>query len=252
MYSSSASAFCSEVINATAVAPPRLSMNRRRSMFIRPPLSFSAAQGSPCAIGRAASSATGGCISAPPFAPLQPRRFGLASPPAPARTRPHLGEAWENERVGVETRARRASSGIRVCTVMSTTTSLALQSLLLNASTQTGLSRPVSRITGLAGSARPLAAAAAAHRQKGVPVLFVLPTDQDLDDAVDDTRFFLQTLEGLTDADVERVVLPLPSLQVDPYRGPRAAFSRHVCPRPGLVRARRRAGPCGRGLGARR
>ncbi len=102
---------------------------------------------------------------------------------------------------------------------MSTTTSLALQSLLLNALTQTGLSRPVSRIAGLAGSARPLAAAAAAHRQKGVPVLFVLPTDQDLDDAVDDTRFFLQTLEGLTDADVERVVLPLPSLQVDPYRG---------------------------------
>ena len=102
---------------------------------------------------------------------------------------------------------------------MSTTTSLALQSLLLNASAQTGLSRPVSRITGLAGSARALAAAAAAHRQKSAPVLFVLPTDQDLDDAVDDTRFFLQGLEGLTDADVERVVLPLPSLQVDPYRG---------------------------------
>jgi transcription-repair coupling factor (superfamily II helicase) len=102
---------------------------------------------------------------------------------------------------------------------MSTTTSLALQSLLLTAFTRTGLSRSVSRVTGLAGSARPLAAAAAAHRQKGTPVLFVLPADQDLDDAVDDTRFFLQALEGMTAADLERAVLPFPSLQVDPYRG---------------------------------
>jgi transcription-repair coupling factor (superfamily II helicase) len=102
---------------------------------------------------------------------------------------------------------------------MSTTTSLALQSLLLNASAQTGLSRPVSRIAGVAGSARALVAAAASHRQKSVPVLYVLPADQDLDDAVDDARFFLQTIEGLTDADAERLVLPLPSLQVDPYRG---------------------------------
>jgi transcription-repair coupling factor (superfamily II helicase) len=102
---------------------------------------------------------------------------------------------------------------------MSTTTSLALQSLLLDAASRCGLSRPVRRITGLAGSARALAVAAASHRDKATPVLFVLPADQGIDDAVDDTRFFLQGLEGLTDAEAERVVVPFPSLQVDPYRG---------------------------------
>ncbi len=102
---------------------------------------------------------------------------------------------------------------------MATTTSLALQSLLLNAAARSGLSRPIGRVAGLGGSARALVAATAAHRQKATPVVFVLPSDQGLDDAVDDTRFFLQALEGLTDAEVERVVLPFPSLQVDPYRG---------------------------------
>jgi transcription-repair coupling factor (superfamily II helicase) len=102
---------------------------------------------------------------------------------------------------------------------MATTTSLALQSLLLNAVARSGLSRPAPRVSGLGGSARALVAAATAHRQKTTPVLFILPTDQGLDEAVDDTRFFLQAIEGLTDADVERLVLPFPSLQVDPYRG---------------------------------
>jgi transcription-repair coupling factor (superfamily II helicase) len=102
---------------------------------------------------------------------------------------------------------------------MSTTTSLALQSVLLDAVSRSGLSRAARRVTGLGGSARALAAAAAAHRQKSTPVLVVLATDQGIDDAVDDTRFFLQALEGLTDAEAERVVLPFPSLQVDPYRG---------------------------------
>ncbi len=102
---------------------------------------------------------------------------------------------------------------------MSTTTSLALQSVLLDAVSRSGLSRAARRVTGLGGSARALAAAATAHRQKSTPVLFVHATDQGIDDAVDDTRFFLQALEGLTDAEAERVVLPFPSLQVDPYRG---------------------------------
>ena len=104
---------------------------------------------------------------------------------------------------------------------MSTTTtpSLALQSLLLGATTRCGLSRPASRITGLGGSARALAVAAAAHRVRPAPVVFVLPTDVVLDDAVDDVRFMLRSLEGLADTAVERLVLPFPSLQVDPYRG---------------------------------
>jgi transcription-repair coupling factor (superfamily II helicase) len=35
----------------------------------------------------------------------------------------------------------------------------------------------------------------------------------------EDARFFFAALEGLSDAEVERVVLPLPSHEVDPYRG---------------------------------
>ena len=102
---------------------------------------------------------------------------------------------------------------------MTTTTSLALQSLLLTAVNRSGLSRSLSRITGLSGSARALAVAAAANRLRPRPVLFVLPTDAALDDAVDDVRFLLRSLEGLADAVAERMVLPFPSLQVDPYRG---------------------------------
>ena len=36
---------------------------------------------------------------------------------------------------------------------------------------------------------------------------------------ISDARFFYAALEGASEADVERAVLPLPSLQVDPYRG---------------------------------
>ena len=39
-----------------------------------------------------------------------------------------------------------------------------------------------------------------------------------------DARFFLAALEGLSDADVERAVLPFPSHEVDPYRGLKPHF----------------------------
>ena len=39
-----------------------------------------------------------------------------------------------------------------------------------------------------------------------------------------DARFFLAALEGLSDADVERSVLPFPSHEVDPYRGLKPHF----------------------------
>ncbi|MCC7124568.1 MAG: hypothetical protein IT178_06955, partial [Acidobacteria bacterium] len=103
---------------------------------------------------------------------------------------------------------------------MSTTsTSLALQSLLLDTVNRTGLAKPWKRITGLGGSARALAVAAIAHRLRTRPVLFVVAADNMLDEAVDDVRLLLRGLEGLADAVVERAVLPVPSLQVDPYRG---------------------------------
>ena len=46
-----------------------------------------------------------------------------------------------------------------------------------------------------------------------------MPSDADVERLTSDARFFLAALEGLSDAEVERVVLPFPSHEVDPYRG---------------------------------
>ncbi len=59
-------------------------------------------------------------------------------------------------------------------------------------------------------------AAASAARQATV---LVVPSDADVERLTSDARFFLAALEGLSDADVERVALPFPSHEVDPYRG---------------------------------
>ena len=50
-------------------------------------------------------------------------------------------------------------------------------------------------------------------------VLYVLPSDGDLEEAVTDIRFFLSALEGLSAAAGDRAVLAFPSHEVDPYRG---------------------------------
>ncbi len=47
----------------------------------------------------------------------------------------------------------------------------------------------------------------------------MVPTDADVERMTADARFFLAALEGLSDAEVERAVLPFPSHEVDPYRG---------------------------------
>ena len=47
----------------------------------------------------------------------------------------------------------------------------------------------------------------------------VVPTDSDVDTLLTDTRFFLSVLEGSDDAALATTVLPLPSHEVDPYRG---------------------------------
>ena len=49
--------------------------------------------------------------------------------------------------------------------------------------------------------------------------MLVVPTDADVERATRDARFFFAALEGLSDAEVERSVLPFPSHEVDPYRG---------------------------------
>ena len=49
--------------------------------------------------------------------------------------------------------------------------------------------------------------------------MLVAPTDADVERLTADARFFLSSLQGLSEADVERQVLPFPSQEVDPYRG---------------------------------
>ena len=102
---------------------------------------------------------------------------------------------------------------------MSTATSLSVRSLLNSALVRSGLSGRPRAVRGLTPAAKAFAVAGLAHDANDAIVLWVLPTDHDLEDATSDVRFFLSALEALPDAVVERVVLPLPSHQVDPYRG---------------------------------
>jgi transcription-repair coupling factor (superfamily II helicase) len=64
-----------------------------------------------------------------------------------------------------------------------------------------------------------LAVAAASHADREAVLLYVVPTDAEVEHATNDVRFFLSTLEAIPDAVVERLILPFPSYQVDPYRG---------------------------------
>jgi transcription-repair coupling factor (superfamily II helicase) len=60
-----------------------------------------------------------------------------------------------------------------------------------------------------------------------------VPTDGDLEESVADVAFFLGALEGLPPTATERAVLPLPSHEIDPYRG--------LAPHVGVTSARARA-----------
>ncbi|MEZ5416373.1 MAG: transcription-repair coupling factor [Vicinamibacterales bacterium] len=96
--------------------------------------------------------------------------------------------------------------------------SLALRTLFKTVVTRDGIAARGPGLHGLTLQAKALAAAAAAHEHAGEPVLLVVPGDAELDAVVGDVRFFLGTLEASSDAAVAGAVLPLPSLQVDPYR----------------------------------
>jgi transcription-repair coupling factor (superfamily II helicase) len=78
---------------------------------------------------------------------------------------------------------------------------------------------PAHAVSGLTDSAKALFVAAAAQARPNGVVLYVVPSDGDLEQTGADVSFFLAALEGLTPAAVERVVLPFPSHEVDPYRG---------------------------------
>jgi transcription-repair coupling factor (superfamily II helicase) len=105
---------------------------------------------------------------------------------------------------------------------VTTATSLALRALFKSAlgRLETGVPRHRPgldrRITGLTPAAQALSVADAAR--EGLTVL-VVPTDLDVERMTSDARFFLSALDGLAEADAERLVLPFPSHEIDPYRG---------------------------------
>jgi transcription-repair coupling factor (superfamily II helicase) len=97
-----------------------------------------------------------------------------------------------------------------------TSSSLTLRSLLKSGASRLRLGMPAPRVSGLTAPAKALFAAVAAERGR---VLLIVPTDADLETTTRDARFFFSALEGLSDTEVERAVLPYPSHEVDPYRG---------------------------------
>ena len=108
--------------------------------------------------------------------------------------------------------------GLSVCTAMTTATSLTLRALLSQASARANLDRPAPITAGLTPAAKALAVIAAARAAAGLTVA-VVPTDKDVEQLTSDARFFYGAMEGASQAAVEGAILPLPSLQIDPYRG---------------------------------
>ena len=97
-----------------------------------------------------------------------------------------------------------------------TSSSLTLRALLKTAAGRLGIGSSAARVSGLTPAAKAMYAAASAAR--GFTVM-VVATDADVERATADARFFLSALDGLSDVDVARAVLPFPSHEVDPYRG---------------------------------
>jgi transcription-repair coupling factor (superfamily II helicase) len=116
---------------------------------------------------------------------------------------------------------------------MTTSTSLNLLALFKTALLRSGMDAPARAASGLTPPAKALYVAGAAHAIPRGSVLYVVPSDRDLEQAVSDVAFFLSALEGLSPEAAERAVLPFPSHEIDPYRG--------MAPHFGVVSARARA-----------
>src|SRR3990170_2055274 len=91
---------------------------------------------------------------------------------------------------------------------------------------------PAPAVSGLTPPAKALYVAAAAQALPHGVVLYVVPSDAELEEAVVDVCFFVSALEGLSPEGSDRVVLPFPSHEVDPYRG--------LAPHVGVTSARAR------------
>jgi transcription-repair coupling factor (superfamily II helicase) len=97
-----------------------------------------------------------------------------------------------------------------------TSSSLTLRAILKEAASRLRMGVPAGRVTGLTAPAKAMFAAASASK---APTVVVVPSDADVEVFTSDARFFLAALEGLSDPEVERSVLPFPSHEIDPYRG---------------------------------
>ncbi len=98
---------------------------------------------------------------------------------------------------------------------------------------RSGLDTAATAVSGLTASAKCLYVAAAAHGFPDGVIVYVVPNDQAVHDALTDVSFFLSALEGLSDQAAGAAVLPFPSHEVDPYRG--------LAPHVGVTSARARA-----------
>jgi transcription-repair coupling factor (superfamily II helicase) len=116
---------------------------------------------------------------------------------------------------------------------VTTSTSLNLRAVLKTAIARSGMDVPARAVSGLTASAKAMFVAAAAHSMPHGVVLYIIPGDGDLEQAVGDASFFLAALEGLSAAAADRAVLPFPSHEVDPYRG--------LAPHVGVTSTRARA-----------
>ncbi len=98
-----------------------------------------------------------------------------------------------------------------------TSSSLTLRAVLKDAAGRLGWACPSGRVSRADGTGQ--GDVCRRVRVTKALTLLVVPTDADVETLTSDARFFLAALEGLTDTEVERAVLPFPSHEVDPYRG---------------------------------
>ena len=116
---------------------------------------------------------------------------------------------------------------------MTTSASLNLRALLKTAIARAGMDNPARTVSGLTPAAKALFVAAAAHKLAPGVVLYVVPGDAEIEQAVEDVAFFVVAMEGLSSTAASRAILPFPSHEVDPYRG--------LAPHVGVTSARAQA-----------
>ena len=102
--------------------------------------------------------------------------------------------------------------------------SLKLQELLRAARVRAGFAREAKGGGVPAGGLTPAAkafwiAGAASDDPRSEMVLAVVPSDRDVEQVTSDVRFFLGGLEAASADELDNIVLPFPSQEVDPYRG---------------------------------